>query len=200
MSQDITFTDFINIVQSPGTTKLSKIRNIKKRVYSPATDYYKGLREKIIDVLSSSDDINCISDAVSRASVARQANYRIIADNMLAWLGKHRGLIWYDPPKAYYRPNKIGIKIHPELAFEEANGTINVIKLHMNKDALSKGKLEVAAFLFYNELAPKCPQNTVFSFLDLHQGKLFPIRQLHESGSIFLQAEIAYIEQIWDSA
>lgn len=200
MSQDITFTDFINIVQSPGTTKLSKIRSIKNRVYSPATDYYKGLREKIIEVLSSNDDVNHITSAIFEAHATRQENYRIIADNMIAWLGKQRGLTWHEPRRAYYRPNKIGIKINPELAFQDASGKVNIIKLHMNKDALSRGKLEVASYLFYIALAPQCPENTVFSFLDLHQGKLFPIKKLHDSGATFLDAEISYIEQIWDDA
>jgi hypothetical protein len=50
---DITLTDLFNIVQSTGMTKLSKIRKIKTREYSPASDYYKSLREAIIEVLSS---------------------------------------------------------------------------------------------------------------------------------------------------
>lgn len=195
-----TLTDFINIVQSPGTTKFSKIKQIKHRVYSPATDYYKSLREKIIDVISESEDIKQINLAVAAAHANRREHYAAIASNMISWYAKQKNLSWLEPPRGYYKPNSIGIKVNPEIGFQDSDGKVSIIKLHMNKEALSKGKLEVAAYLFYTTLAPQCPPNTTFAFLDLHQGKLFPVKKLHDSGSIFLAAEIAYIEQIWGSA
>lgn len=150
---DITLTDFINIVQSTGMTKLSKIRNIKNREYSPASDYYKSLREAIIEVLSSGSSATDILPVVRNAHQTRQENYQKIADNFIHWFSTKKGWTWDEPPRGYYGNDSIGVKVNPELAFKDKKGSLHVIKLHFNKDALSKGKLDVAGCLFSESLA-----------------------------------------------
>ena len=194
---NITLTDFLNIVQSTGMTKLSKIRKIKTRIYSPATDYYKSLREAIIEVLSSGTDATGILPAVQSAHQTRQQNYKEIADNFIHWVSTKKGWRWREPPRAYYGNDTIEIRVNPELAFVDKAGNLHVIKLHFNKDQLSKGKLDVAGCLFSQTLTSTCPANTSFYFLDLHQGKLFSVKQT--SGvDTFLNAELEYIKSIWN--
>ena len=196
---DITLTDFLNIVQSTGMTKLSKIRKIKTREYSPASDYYKSLREAIIEVLSSGDDAADILPAVHGAHQTRQQNYQLIADNFIRWIATKKGWTWAAPPRAYYGDDTIGVKVNPELAFSDKNGNFHVIKLHFNKEQLSKGKLDVAGCLFSQSLASTCPTNTSFYFLDLHQGKLFSVKST-TGVDTFLNAELEYIKSIWNMA
>lgn len=196
---EITLTDFLNIVQSTGMTKLSKIRNIKNREYSPASDYYKSLREAIIEVLSSGDDAADILPVVKSAHSTRQENYQKIAENFIHWLSTKKGWTWVEPPRAYYGNNTIGVKVNPELAFTDKSGNMHIIKLHFNKDHLSKGKLDVAGCLFSQSLAATCPGNTNFYFLDLHQGKLFSVKNA-AGVDVFLTAELDYINSIWNMA
>jgi hypothetical protein len=138
---DITLTDFLNIVQSTGMTKLSKIKKIKTREYSPASDYYKSLREAIIEVLSSGDDANDIMPAVYSAHQTRQQNYKEIADNFIRWLSTKKGWTWRQPPRTCYGNSTIEVRVNPEIAFVDKNNAMHVIKLHFNKEQLSKGKL-----------------------------------------------------------
>ena len=66
---DITFTDFMNIVQSAGVTKFSKIQNVKSRgASSPSKDYYKPLRQKIIELCESSGNIEDVSLEIQAAN------------------------------------------------------------------------------------------------------------------------------------
>ena len=197
---DITLTDFLNIVQSTGMTKLSKIRKIKTRAYTPASDYYKSLREKIIEVLSSGDDAIDIMSAVYSAHQTRQQNYKEIADSFIHWLSTRKGWTWVEPPRATYNNHPtIGVRVNPEIAFVDKNSNMHVIKLHFNKEQLSKGKLDVAGCLFSESLAQLCPINTIFYFLDLHQGKTFPVRNT-PGVDIFFNAELEYINSIWGMA
>ena len=197
---DITFTDFVNIAQSAGIMKLSKIKTVKTRgTYSPAKDYYKPLREKIIEKCERAEDIEDITIEIQLANAKKQENYKNICNNMISWKQKNKSLIWLPPPKGYFKPNIIGIKVNPELAFQAESGSVSIIKLHMNKEPLTKAKLQIAAYLFQRTLREHCPQNASFSFLDLHQGKIFPVKEMHDAIDTFLAAEVAYIEHIWDS-
>ena len=46
----ISLTDFVDFVISSGTPKLTKVRQLKRRgEYRPAFDYWKNLRDEIID-------------------------------------------------------------------------------------------------------------------------------------------------------
>lgn len=196
---DITLTDFLNIVQSTGMTKLSKIRMIKTREYSPASDYYKPLREAIIEVLSSGDDATAIMPSVYSAHQTRQHNYREIADNFIRWASTKKAWKWVEPPRAYYGNDTIGVKVNPELAAFDKSDNLHIIKLHFNNIQLSKGKLDVAGCLFSESLAPTCPANTNFYFLDLHQGRLFSVKNT-PGVDTFLKAELDYINSIWSMA
>ena len=47
----ITLTDFVDIVSASGTHKTTKVREkLSRDDYHPAKDYYKKVREKIIDI------------------------------------------------------------------------------------------------------------------------------------------------------
>ena len=196
---DITLTDFLNIVQSTGMTKLSKIRKIKTREYSPASDYYKSLREAIIAVLSSGSDPAGILPTAYAAHQTRQQNYKEIANNFIKWISTKKGWEWVNPPRGNFGNTTIEIKVNPELAFIDKGGNTHVIKLHFNKEQISKGKLDVAGCVFSTSLTPSCSANTSFYFLDLHQGQLFSVK--HTSGvDVFLHAELEYIKSIWEMA
>lgn len=196
---DISLTDFLNIVQSTGTTKFTKIRNIKSREYSPATDYYKSLREAIIEALSSGRDATEILQAVYNAHHTRQQNYKDIADNFIQWISTKKGWTWEAPPRTHYGSDIIGVKVNPEIAFVDKTGNRHIIKLHFNKEPLSKGKLDVAGCLFSESLTPLCHANANFGFLDLHQKKLFKVKSTAGAETL-LNAELEYIKSIWDMA
>ena len=47
---EISLTDFIDFVSKSGGSKMTKVKQIKKRdAYQPFADFYKGLREGIIE-------------------------------------------------------------------------------------------------------------------------------------------------------
>lgn len=180
-------------------TKLSKIKRIKNRIYSPASDYYKPLREAIIEVTSSGDDANNIFATIQSAHHTRQENYTKICENFIHWITTKNGWAWQTPPRGYYGDSTIGVRVNPELAFVDKFGGLHIVKLHFNQDSLSRGRLDVAGCLFFQSLAPKCPESTKFYFLDLHQPKLFSVKQT-DNADVFLDAELQYIKSIWSMA
>ena len=50
---EISLTSFVDFVLAGGTTRLRRVREIKRQIkegYSPATDFYKGIREGIVEL------------------------------------------------------------------------------------------------------------------------------------------------------
>ena len=167
---ELTLTDFLNIVQTTGMSKLSKIRKIKTREYNPASDYYKPLREAIVGVLTSGGNVNDILPVANGALPIRQQNYKKVAENFIRWISSKKGWKWAHPPHAVYGNGTINISVKPELSFIDKNKNLHVIKIHLNKEPLSKGKLDSAGCLIDKALSSKCNSATSFYFLDLHQG------------------------------
>lgn len=49
---EISLTDFVDFVCKSGSAKLTQVKKVKYRDdYSPATDFYKALREGIIQII-----------------------------------------------------------------------------------------------------------------------------------------------------
>jgi len=52
---EISLTSFVDFVLAGGTTRLRRVREIKRQInegYSPATDFYKAIREGIVSFIA----------------------------------------------------------------------------------------------------------------------------------------------------
>lgn len=72
---EISLTDFVDFVCKAGSSKLTKVKQIKKREdYSPAQDFYKPLREGIIEVHKNDGekkDLKRIIDSITDSKKIR---------------------------------------------------------------------------------------------------------------------------------
>lgn len=137
--QPISLTDFIKVVLKSGTPKATKVKQIKKRPpYSPGGDYYRGLREKIVETHSSGLDKNNLDDAVRYAHKKRKGHYQQAVSGYKKWWG-NREFEWFDPPKSHYKGSIVSVSINPELGLSDGD-TEYVIKLYFKTDKLLKNR------------------------------------------------------------
>jgi hypothetical protein len=104
----LTLGDFLDVVSKSGSPKATKVREIKHRPpYSPATDFYKGLREGIVDTHRAGHSKSKLPLIAQLASPAKQANYQVVIAGYQKWWGA-KTLKWFSPPdlKPEFSPDR----------------------------------------------------------------------------------------------
>jgi len=195
----ISLTDFVDIVSASGTPKATKVRQIRRRpAYNPAFDFYRPLRESIIESHQLENGKTSIDNVMKTLSDQKRRVYPHIINGYKRWKGR-KSFVWFDPPSDYYAYNDVSIIINPELGLE-INSTPHLIKLYFKKDPLAKNKMDIITHLMKITVASNCKPSTVMSVLDVRQGKLFSPTVPIDGLTSILNAELAYIASLLDQA
>jgi len=196
----ISLTDLVDIVSKSGTPKATKVAEVKTRPdYMPAFDFYKPLREAIIDTHQLMKGKKAILEFYSSlADQKKRTNYPPAIDGYRKWWGK-KDLLWFEPPKASYASNGIEVAVNPELGLR-INGTPHVIKLYFKAEPLSKLRVDLITVLMETVLRPKCKNGEKMAVLDVRNAKLFLLSAPLAPTKAVVDAELAYISALWPNA
>jgi hypothetical protein len=191
----ISLTDFVDIVSSSGIQKVNKVLEIKNREdYHPAFDYYKGMREHIIEVHKNNLPKIQIKQGVSKANHQNKvANYSEIAEAYHSWWGK-KDLSWFEPVTGTFERHGVSVSVNPELGLE-INGTKHLVKLYFKSDKLTKNRVDMITFLMHHCIKKAAGKNTVMSILDIRNKKLFTGTDAIDLNAA-LTAELAYVSSL----
>jgi hypothetical protein len=190
----ISLTDFVDIVSSSGIPKVNKVLEIKNRnEYHPAFDYYKGLREHIIEVHRNALPKALVKQGVAKANHPNKvANYAEIAEAYHSWWGK-KDISWFEPVTGTFERHGVTVSVNPELGLE-INGTKHLVKLYFKSDKLTKNRVDMITFLM-NHCIKKPGEDIIMSILDIRNKKLFTAAGTIDL-SAALAAELAYVAAI----
>ena len=193
---EISMTTFADFVLKAGTPKATVVRQWKKRSsYHPSSDYYKALRESIVECHSSGAGVGVISAAVTGAGKARKANYDAMAKSYIKWLGRSKH-VWFAHPKAMWQAHNIGVRVRPELGLE-IGGARHLVKLYFKSDILNKNRADILLQLMVESFSKHTKAKGLVSILDVRQGKLFSSSANVTALSAQLSAEAAYWAALW---
>ena len=186
----ITFVDF---VCKSGTPKATVVRSWKhKDDYSVVTDYYKQLREALVEYHKGGSSLTAV---VANANEKKQENYEAIVNGHRRWVGRKQ-IAWFEPQSTVWNSGNLDVTVNPELGLE-INGIPHLIKLYFKADPLAKNRIEIITHLMNVSLAQSAPEHCVMAVLDLRNGRLIaptvPITGLTAQ----LQAEAAYWNTLW---
>lgn len=96
MSKPISLTDFVEFVIRVGAARLTTLRDIKRRpAYSPAVDFWKPLREAIVESAKGGTSVDEVLDEVKDPKKLRR--YQLALKAYKKWTKKNR-FEWFDPP------------------------------------------------------------------------------------------------------
>ncbi|HML54686.1 MAG TPA: hypothetical protein PKC79_11375 [Solidesulfovibrio magneticus] len=194
----LSLTDFVDIVSKSGTPKATKVRQVKERPdYSPSIDYYKNMRDAIVQLSRGDFGENSLDDIITNTSPKKRENYTVIKNGFSKWRGK-KELVWFDPPSRLYENSGISVSVNPELGLI-INGTSHLVKLYFKPEELTKNRVDIITYLMTTCLKEYTPPNTTMSILDLRQSKLITEPTPSDILATLINAELAYIATIWDS-
>lgn len=192
----ITLTDFLNIVSksgSPKTTAVSQVKN--KAAYNPATDFYKKIRDKIIEVHQKEEQPAALLDMSYVTDPKKIPHFEAITGGYVKWWGDNK-LVWFSPPSDTYVYNSIEVGIKPELGLQ-VEGEKYLIKLYFKKDDLPKNRSDIVLYLMENTLRKHCADE-IMAILDVRNSKLIVQSGKTKNINATVIAELAYIDAIWN--
>lgn len=198
---DISLTDFVDFAISSGAPKLTKVRTVKNRGdYDPAKDFYRLLRNRIIDFHQQADTnknqwFNKFMATLQNENKRESYHQRIQAYKR--FLG-HKDLSWFAPPSGLWRSGDLQVRVNPELGLA-INDDDHVIKLYFKAESLTKLRVDIILLLMGEALHQRVEPGTRFAILDLTQGRLYATAEPAQNLLPLLHGEAASFAAIWES-
>jgi len=196
---DISLTDFIDYVSKVGTTKYTKVKQIFNRDdYEPAFDFWRALREGIIEFHKEGKDKKqfdkILSDLTDKKKIKR---YPELIKSYKSFLGRKK-IEWFDPPYKEWKVDELRVRLNPELGLE-INGKFYVIKLYFKAEKLSKAKAELILLLMNSRLKKGDFKEVIFAVLDIERKKLYETNSTNKAHISLLEGEAKSFINVWNS-
>ena len=196
----ISLTDFVDFAVSSGSTKLTKVRQVKSRPdYNPATDYWRPLRKAIIDYHERGEtDKKRLDDVLKDVKDEKKlARYPECIAGYKGFLGK-KTCEWNKPQHSAWIAGDLVVSINPELRLM-IDGQDHFIKLYFKADPLAKSRTAVVLLLMREALHKFADDSSRFSILDVTRSKLHSEIEPDPALLPLLLGEAASFVTIWES-
>lgn len=193
----LSLTDFVDVVSKAGSPKITKVKQIKHRpAYQPATDFYKPFRHGLVNLHVNGKDRSELDLIVSSLSdIKKAANYSDLIEGYKKWWGK-KSIGWFDPPRGVYTSSGVDIAVNPELGLI-IDGQRVVVKLYNKADPITKYQIDMVPLLMELVLRDSCEPTDLVALLDVRKGKLHYLSVNPDTARFGLDAEMAYIANLW---
>lgn len=145
---NISLTTFVDFVIRSGTARLTYVRNAKRRYgeeYDPAKDYWRGLRNRIIEMHQKEKERTWLDECMERASAKKKVNYAKGVAGYKKWLGR-KEIHWVGYEGGVWEAGDLTVRVNPELALR-INEEDHIIKMYFKSADLSKAKVETMLYL-----------------------------------------------------
>jgi len=197
--KSVSFTVFIDFVTATGISRLTKARNAKKQAeedYDPKTDFYKPLRDTIIQMHEEGKGKSVLNDFLEGPIYPRKlGHYRDCIQSYIKWMGR-KNFEWSGCTTVHWKHGDIDIRVTPELGLR-INGQEHLVKLHFKPPELSKRQIECLLHLMH-VTKPKSKKTCTVGILDIRRAKLItPTRQIPGIDA-WLQGEASAMSTMWD--
>ena len=189
----ISLTDFTDFVLRVGTTKITKVNEVKQRPpYDPKTDHWKRLR----DLICSFHEGKCPSLTFegTGASERKRTAYLEAIKGHKQFIKKNPG-IWFKPHAAIWTYEGLDVRVNPELGWQ-IKGKKHLVKLYFKKDKLTPSRVKVLLALMGSGV-----KNAKFevSILEVRTGCFYSGYDDSPIMQALLQGEAATFLAIWNS-
>jgi hypothetical protein len=191
----ISLSHFVDFVFKAGTPKLTGVRELKERKDDLSTDFYRQVREAIVDMHRSGKPTSVLDGFLAAQHDERRRRiYPAILDGYRRFLASGK-MTWFEPPVATYRLGEIEIDMNPELGLV-IDGAPHVIKMYCRGEPLSSKRASVVLNLLLCGLAERAP-GSAFAVLDVRSAKLHSFKVPNPRLGLLLRAEAASFATIY---
>jgi hypothetical protein len=195
----VSLTDFVDFVSKSGRPKLTQVKAVKWRPkYDPQTDFWRVIREAIIDFHESNKTQKSQLDAalVGITHKPKLTAYPLALAGYKKFLGK-KSIQSLAEVRSLWSHGNINVNVNPELALS-IHGTPHLVKLYFKGEALSKKNAELILLMMADSLGSKAAPGTVYGLLDVQRGKLFTATSVDAALKPLLQGEASSFETMWN--
>ena len=168
--ETVPLASFVDFVLKVGAPKLAVVRDLKLHRYDHLTDFYRPLREAIVEMHEKGRPPEALDALVEAMTDERKR--RIFPDAIAgyrAFLGAHR-IAWSTPPRAVLPMDVVEIAVAPELGFE-IDGVPHVVKTYFQSEPLAQKRVDLTLALMAAALEKARPR-AVFAMLDVPTARL----------------------------
>src|SRR5262249_4025296 len=153
-----------------GAAKLTALRDIKTRpAYSPALDFWKSLREAIVESAKGGTSLDEVLDEIKDSKKLHR--YQLAVHAYKKW-AKRNQIEWFDPPQRIWSYQDLQVRVNPELGIR-LDGVPYVVKLYFKSEPLTQRRLPVVLQVMKSAL--EYPAN--MAVLDVGKSRLFTLTQ-----------------------
>lgn len=194
----ISMTSFLGILSASGPGKAKKVMEAKyPKPYSPASDYYKGIREAIVNVVYNGHGNETLDESVNRAYRNRTLHYKEVAQGFKKWWKKN-DVESFTPPRGTFGSSNIQVNVNPEFSVV-VGGVPHVLKLFFNKDRVTQNQLVISNYLMQSCFSQNYSPETKFSILDVRRSRIVESRVDTSKLGALVTGEMMCVESIWNS-
>ena len=193
----ISLTCFVDFVLTVGPPKLAGVKEAKDHRYDNVTDFYKPLREAIVDMHEKGKPDRALDEFLGTLTDERK---RRIFPGLVEGYRKfvRPGMKWFSPQHTTHPVGDLELNINPELGFE-IDGTPYVIKTYFRGEPLAQKRVSIVLGLISSALGPTRP-GTVFAMLDVKNGQLRTLKSTQNPRlGLLLRGEAASFSTIYAS-
>lgn len=188
-----TFSDFVVATPAGRIGCVRKALQQEKTSYQPAQDYWKPLREAIVDAHKGAGGRRELEALDPPGDPKKVGNYEACRVAYLRWLGR-QDLVWTGGKGCTWSSGDLEVRINPEL-FVTIRDQGHAIKLYFRADKLSKAKADPVLRLLERTHGQQ-GRRTV-AILDVPRGKLLtPTRDIPGIDAL-LEGEAAAFVAMW---
>lgn len=194
----VSLTDFVDVVSKSGTPKANHVsRVINRPKYSPASDFYKPLRDCIVDTHKNNLPPQIVYELLAHLKDEKKvSNYPEAVNGYCSWWGNKK-VQWFEPPAGEFARHGVSVNVNPELGLF-MNETPYIIKLYFKGEKLAKSRIDIVTYLMETCLRCQCGSEALMGLLDVRNAKLFCYKASNQNLTAMLGAELAYVAALWE--
>lgn len=194
----ISLTELVDVVSRAGTTKLTRIAQIKgKPEYAPAFDFYKPLRDYLKEFHKNNGSTKDFADATGLTTDKKKHGaYSALIKGYKKFLGRKK-IAWFKPTTDRLLAHDVEVSVNPEIGLG-INGTRYLIKLYFKEEKLTKQRVDVILQIMENVLRPRVGSDVQMAILDVRSSKLFSKTRTIKNLDLAIDAELAYVSAVWE--
>jgi hypothetical protein len=194
----ISLTYFVDFVLKAGTPKLAGVREFKEHRSEHLTDFYKPLRETIVDMHEAKKSDKVLDALVDEVKDERKRKiYPSLIEGYRKFLASS-SMTWFTPPVGVLPIGDLEVNINPELGFK-INGAPHLIKMYFRGEALAQKRISLVLTMINAALKPAVPGAT-FAMLDVKNAKLHTLKlPPNPKLNVLLRGEAASFSTIYAS-
>lgn len=195
---EISLTDFVDFVTRSGATKLTKVRQLKDRPpYSPQTDYYKTVREGIVEMHRESLPVEALLRVCHDLPPNKQQKYPVVVTAYQKFCRQSKPR-WFAPCSGSWQYDDLSVRLNPEVGLF-IDDTPHIIKLYFKADKISRDKVGSIIQLLEKEFAEQKARGVRFGILDVQRSKLLVRNPGDRDLMPLLYGEANSLQTIWRS-